>query len=189
MLLIFHWPYISVPTGCGDFLRFWEYGACVSCPSGEAGQECLCWNTALLPQCRMPESNEVWKNTHCKSTSLDEHSSCNKCMFVRALGGVHVCQQLKMLSRKPVKSVSSWAKLWDPPYWSERRRQESGGMRMRRMKAEARVERPFLSFPVHPQSPPLHGCLCPSASETKAGKNSEDVCRWLMKPKSELSQF
>lgn len=72
MLLIFHWPYISVPTGCGDFLRFWEYGACVSCPSGEAGQECLCWNTALLPQCRMPESNEVWKYTHCKSTSLDE---------------------------------------------------------------------------------------------------------------------
>lgn len=59
----FHWPCVSVPTGRGHFLRFWEYGACVSCPSGEAGQECLCWTAALLPQCRMPEPNEVWK-TH-----------------------------------------------------------------------------------------------------------------------------
>ena len=94
--------------------------------------------------------------------------------FVRVLGGVFAFQRLKTLNRRPAKSVSSWDKVWDPPYWSERRTQGSGGMRMRRMEAgEGKVLRPFLTFPVHPQSLPPHGCLSPSASETKAGKNSE----------------
>lgn len=149
---------------CRVLLEKLDKSVCVGTPHFYHSAECL--------------SQMRYEKTHAAKALLwMKRSSCNKCMFVRALGGVHVCQQLKMLSRKPVKSVSSWAKLWDPPYWSKRRRRESGGMRMRRMKAEARVERPFLSFPVHPQSPPLHGCLCPSASETKAGKNSEDVCR------------
>lgn len=116
-------------------------------------------------------------------------SNYNECLFVCTLGGVPACQRLKMLSRRPAKSVGSWAKLWDPRYWSERRRQGSGGMRMRRMQAEANMLHPCLTFHVFPQSLPLHGCPCPSASETEAGKNSEDIFHWLMKPKSWSSQF
>lgn len=108
--------------------------------------------------------------------TLMKCSNFNLCVLICALGGVHVCQQLKTLSRRPAKSVSSWGKLWDTLYWSERRRQGSGRMKMRRMGAEARALHPYLTFPVHPQSPPPHGCLCPSASETEAGKNSEDIC-------------
>lgn len=38
------------------------------------------------------------------------------------VGGKLVSQQLKMLSRRPARSVNSWDKLLDNPYWSERKR-------------------------------------------------------------------
>ncbi|KAF3849619.1 hypothetical protein F7725_019338 [Dissostichus mawsoni] len=70
--------------------------------------------------------------------------------------GERVCQRLKMLSRRPARSVSSWGKLWDPPFRSGRRRQGSGGGRMRKMEADAGILHPFLTFPI---SEPPHGCL------------------------------
>lgn len=107
--------------------------------------------------------------------------------FVCTLGSGPACRRLKMLSRRPARSVSSWGKLWDPRCLSERRRRGSGGTRMRRMRAS---RHPFLIFHVPPQSRPPRECLCPSASETEAGKSSpEDICRWLTKPKSWLTQL
>lgn len=110
-------------------------------------------------------------------------------MFVYNPDSVPVYQLLKTLSRRPVRSVSSWVKPWDPPCWSERRRQRSGGMRMRGMQAEANMQHPFLTFHVCLQSLPHHGCLCPSSSETEAGRNSKGISHGLMKTKSSLSHF
>lgn len=86
------------------------------------------------------------------------------------LGSAPVRQQLRMLIRRPEISVSCWGTRSDPPYWSERRRPKSGGTRMKRRRAGVYALQPCLTIHACPRSPCSHGCLCPSASETGAGK-------------------
>lgn len=116
-------------------------------------------------------------------------SNSNHCAFVCTLGGALVSQLWKMLGKRPSRSVSSWAKLWDPPCWSERRRRRSGGARMRRMRAGTNAPLPFFTSHSCPRLPPSHGCLCPSASETAAGRNSDHISHRLMRKRFNVQRF
>lgn len=178
--------YSNIPTGLGHFLWFWDNGALMYPPAGEAGQECVCGNARVLPQHRMPESDEVNKSypklSHRSVRFLHILMTC-----AWTLGSVPVQQLLKVPIRRPEISLSCWGTCWDSLSWSERRRPKSGGLRVKRRRTEADLLHLFLAMHACPQSPCPHGCLCPSASETATGRNCKNV--QLRKPKTRQLQF
>lgn len=84
------------------------------------------------------------------------------CVLPCFAGSVRVHQLFETLKWRPIKSVMSWCKDWGFPYWSERRRPKSGGMR-RTTAARSRVH--LVAFPTYRQSLSHPACPSPTVSE------------------------